>query len=167
MAIHKAGLLSHPQAARWGTIAAAVGLPATLILAWICWHRGFDPVDTAAVVFAWSIAPRVLLTLAWLFLLAGWAARALDPVSARVRAAGRMALSNYLGATLVFTALFDGWGLGLYGLLGRPVLLLLVLVAWTVMLWWSPAWLSRFRLGPIEWLWRSMAAMQLLPLTRK
>jgi uncharacterized protein len=31
------------------------------------------------------------------------------------------------------------------------------------MLGWSQPWLSRFRQGPLEWLWRSLTEWQRLP----
>ena len=39
----------------------------------------------------------------------------------RFAAAGRMAFSNYLGTSLVMTALFYGWGLGLAGRAFLPI----------------------------------------------
>ncbi|WP_420612382.1 DUF418 domain-containing protein [Candidatus Spongiisocius sp.] len=27
-------------------------------------------------------------------------------------------------------------------------------MVWVTQLWWSEAWLDRFRYGPAEWLWR-------------
>jgi uncharacterized protein len=32
------------------------------------------------------------------------------------------------------------------------------------MLLWSQPWLIRFRYGPLEWLWRSLARRQLQPM---
>lgn len=76
----------------------------------------------------------------------------------RVAAAGRMALSNYLGTTILMTFLFHGWGMNLgereYG---HAMLLLFVLLGCTVMLAWSQPWLARFGIGPLERLWRQLA----------
>ena len=70
--------------------------------------------------------------------------------------AGRMALSNYLLHSLVFTLLFYGYGLGLYGELGRAAATLLAFALYTLQLWFSHWWLLRYRYGPMEWLWRSL-----------
>ncbi len=70
---------------------------------------------------------------------------------------GRMALSNYLSQTIVFTTIFFGYGLGLYGRFGRAALVLAVLGMWVVQLVVSPLWLGYFRFGPAEWLWRSFS----------
>jgi len=75
----------------------------------------------------------------------------------RLIAAGRLAFSNYLLTTIVMTAIFYGWGLGLIGLFGEAELTGFMLLGWAMMLAWSKPWLSRFRQGPLEWLWRSLA----------
>lgn len=84
----------------------------------------------------------------------------------RIAAAGRAAFTNYLGTSLLMTAVFYGWGLGLFGKLHRAELLPFALVAWAVMLLWSKPWLERFRYGPFEWIWRSLTYWRLEPLRR-
>jgi len=75
----------------------------------------------------------------------------------RISAAGRAAFTNYLGTSLVASALFYGYGLGLYGRLDRFHAWLVVPLVWLLILAWSKPWLDRFRYGPFEWLWRSLA----------
>lgn len=74
----------------------------------------------------------------------------------RLAAVGRMALSNYIGQSILATFIFYGWGLGLYGHLNRVAQLGVVLLIWTLQLLISPWWLARFRYGPLEWLWRCL-----------
>ena len=74
----------------------------------------------------------------------------------RLAATGRMALSNYLGTSLVMTAIFYGWGLGLFGQVRPAAFPLFLIAAWAVMLLWSKPWLNRFAMGPAEWVWRSL-----------
>ena len=38
---------------------------------------------------------------------------------------------------------------------------------WALMLLWSKPWLDRFRYGPFEWLWRSLARMRLEPMRKR
>lgn len=176
MAMLKGGFLS----ARWtaGQYRAVarhcflLGLPVMLGLGlWVLW-TGFDTVTTFAVVFVWSFPLRIPLTVGWAALIYWLALRRPAPVppagqlARRLEAAGRMALSNYLGSSLLMTALFYGWGLGLFGMVSRAPLYGVVLAMWVVILGWSQPWLRAFRLGPAEWLWRSMAGGRLLPLRR-
>jgi uncharacterized protein len=63
------------------------------------------------------------------------------------------------------TCLF-GWGFGQFGTWRRAALYLLVPLAWGAMLGWSTPWLRRYRHGPLEWLWRSIARLEWQPLAR-
>ena len=134
-----------------------IGLPPMVALALWVMLSGYGTVTTFGVVFAWSFPFRIPLTVGFAALImALLVQRAPGPLLMRVEAAGRMALSNYLGTSLVLAALFYGWGLGLFATLSRAQVYLLVLPIWGLMLLWSRPWLARFRYGPLEWLWRSL-----------
>ena len=70
--------------------------------------------------------------------------------------AGRMALTNYLMQSVICTTLFYGYGFGLYGRVGIAGGIALTLAIYAVEIVWSGWWLSRFRFGPAEWLWRTL-----------
>ena len=76
--------------------------------------------------------------------------------------AGRMALTNYALQCAVFEYLSSPFGLNLklrpYYYAFGAVLLFAIEVAI------SRAWLSRFRFGPLEWVWRSLTYMRWQPL---
>ncbi len=83
----------------------------------------------------------------------------------RLRAVGRMALTNYLtqtvlGVVVLTTLLAD------VNFIDRSAVLLFVLAVWTLQIWWSQAWLSRYQFGPAEWLWRVATYRSLQPLRR-
>ena len=77
---------------------------------------------------------------------------------------GRMALTNYLGQSLVCTWIFNGHGLGLYGKLTPAAFMLGGVALYGAQIAFSRWWLGRFRFGPAEWLWRSMTYGRLHPL---
>ena len=82
-----------------------------------------------------------------------WAARLLRPFSF----AGRMPLSNYLLQTLMGSFVFYGWGLGFWGRASPRVEVLLPIALFLlVQLPLSAWWLSRFRYGPVEYVWRRL-----------
>lgn len=83
----------------------------------------------------------------------------------RLRAVGRMALTNYLTQTL-FGVLILTILLGDNDSVGRAALLLFVFAVWAAQLWWSQAWLGRFLFGPAEWLWRVATYRRGQPLRR-
>lgn len=70
--------------------------------------------------------------------------------------AGRMALTNYLMQSLVCTLIFYGYGLGFFEQLPRAWQPLFVIVLFAMQVAFSHWWLSRFRYGPMEWVWRWM-----------
>jgi uncharacterized protein len=74
--------------------------------------------------------------------------------------AGRMALTNYIAQSVIGTLLFYGYGLGLWGQVGRASQVLGVLVVFALQLAVSHWWLQRFRYGPLEWLWRAFTYAQ-------
>jgi uncharacterized protein len=76
--------------------------------------------------------------------------------TARLAACGRMALTNYLGASVITTTLFYGYGFGLFGSFDRAELYGVVLGVWVAQIAFSGFWLKRYRYGPMEWAWRSL-----------
>ena len=69
---------------------------------------------------------------------------------------GRMALSTYLTQSLVLSFVFYGWGLGWYNRTGPLAGALLGVGLFSGQLFFARWWLTRFRFGPAEWLWRSL-----------
>ncbi|HEX6810831.1 MAG TPA: DUF418 domain-containing protein [Planctomycetota bacterium] len=77
---------------------------------------------------------------------------------------GRMAFTNYVLQTVCCTLFFFGYGLGYYAELSRAQLMLVWLGVSLVQVLASWLWLSRFRLGPLEWAWRSLTYGRWQPL---
>jgi len=90
----------------------------------------------------------------WGRILLGWAA----PL-------GRMAFTNYVMQSVIFSAVFYGWGLGLYGMSAAPALAVGTGV-YAMQVVRSALWLRRYRFGPVEWLWRTMMYGRLQPMVR-
>lgn len=80
---------------------------------------------------------------------------------------GRMPLTNYLMQTLIGMIIFAGWGLGYYGQVG-PALGVAISLAifFVIQVPLSRLWLSKFQMGPIEYLWRVLTYGK-LPSMRK
>lgn len=78
---------------------------------------------------------------------------------------GRMAFTNYLTHSVVCAIFFVG--LGYFGQLERHQLYYVVFTIWAVQLVISPLWLSRFTMGPLEWLWRGLTYGELPALRRE
>lgn len=67
---------------------------------------------------------------------------------------GRTALTNYVLQSVIGTAIFYGWGLGLIGGVRNiyAFMMALGIIIFQVLI--SKWWLNRFRYGPLEWIWR-------------
>lgn len=76
---------------------------------------------------------------------------------------GRMALTNYLMQSVICGFYFYGYGLGHFGM-GRAAQLVFVLIIFGLQIVFSHWWLSRFRYGPMEWLWRGFTYREVPPL---
>jgi uncharacterized protein len=136
-----------------------IGVPPMIALAaWVLW-RGFAPLPTYAVALLWSLPFRIPLAVGWAALILWLLARhRASPFAARLAAAGRLTLSNYLLTSLLMCGIFYGWGFGLFAHVRPALLPLFVIGGWVLMLLWSKPWTDRFALGPVEWLWRSLSA---------
>lgn len=138
----------------WMGIAAG-GLGEAAIAGWTI-RSGFSPTTIFADYMLVSSPFRLVMAAGYaaLIILLGRHGGAL---ARRVAAAGRAAFTNYLGTSLVVSTLFYGYGLGLYGRLDRFQAWLVVPCVWLLIIAWSKPWLDRFRYGPFEWLWRTLA----------
>src|SRR5262249_6563052 len=119
-----------------------------------------------------SVAPHqwgaLGIAVVYLTLLTGWAQTDRAAwLQDRLKAVGRLALTNYLAQTVICTTIFYSFGFGLYATMGRPATLLVVLGVWLLQLLLSPLYLRYFRIGPVEWVWRSLALRRRLPVVRE
>ncbi len=146
-------------------IGFGIGIPAYALLAFLAWNGDFTVPVIMATVMAGPTPFRPLMVVAIAASIMLLTRRG-DALVDRIAAAGRAAFTNYLGTSIVMTGLFYGWGFGLYGTMSRAELWIVVAAMWALMLLWSKPWLERFRYGPFEWLWRSLARWEPQPMRR-
>ena len=107
------------------------------------------------------LGATLLLTGAWFVSVWCWTrSDRFIALRTRVASAGRVSLSAYLSQTLIFTTVFYGYGLGKafqWGPFAVCSFSLMVYLAQLVVCHW---WCQRFRLGPMEWLWRSLTNLR-------
>lgn len=133
------------------------GIPTVLALQWLAAHEWPPRAMFAAIEHGMAL-PHLLMA-------AGYAAALVlvfpclraTMIGRALAAAGRCAFTNYLGTSALMGAIFCGWGLGLGPEVPRAWLPAFVLLGWAAMLVWPRWWLSRFRQGPLEGLWRRLA----------
>ena len=104
------------------------------------------------------------MTLDFLAVLTLWNLRPDTALRRRIRAAGQMALTNYLSQTVLgIVVLRHVFG---FGTLSRADLVLFVAAVWAIQLAWSEPWLAHFRYGPAEWAWRCATYRRVEPWRR-
>jgi uncharacterized protein len=81
-------------------------------------------------------------------------------------AAGRTALTNYLGQSVVCGFFFYSYGLGLFGQLTLAQAVLLAVPIFVGQLIFSTVWLRFFQFGPMEWVWRTLTYWRIQPMRR-
>jgi len=69
---------------------------------------------------------------------------------------GRMAFTNYLTESIIFSTLFYGYGFALMGKVSVAVAVVIGFAVYALQGVFSAHWLRRFRFGPFEWIWRSL-----------
>ena len=85
----------------------------------------------------------------------------------KLRTIGKTALTAYLIQTVIATFIFYGIGLGLFGYVNRAYQLAIMFLIWFVLLILCPRWLSKYQFGPVEWIWRMLTHIKLIPLLRQ
>ena len=140
--------------ARWPLLAAGVLVQAVAIGAMVAASPAARPVVGSLLPSAVRLGGGLvgLFYASVIILVAqrvGW-----DRRLAPFAAVGRLALTSYLLQTVVVTTLLYGYGFGLYGQIREAACLVLLVVIYVANVALATWWLRRFRMGPVEWLWR-------------
>jgi uncharacterized protein len=169
MGLFKAGFFTG-RSPLWVYLALIAGGGATLaLLGVLSWREamagpGVEATGGAAAAVA-SFPLIIALGYASLIILA--TRRGLGLIGRIFAPVGRMAFTNYLAQTLIMSTIFYmPWGPRLYGQVDFAALWPIVGAVWVATLIWSSLWLSRFRMGPLEWLWRTLTYGRRLPLLK-
>ncbi|UCD74589.1 MAG: DUF418 domain-containing protein [Phycisphaerales bacterium] len=171
MALYRLGVFSASRSVRFylALIVAAVlaGLPVTLLGVWLChrndWSLHYSMFQGKQFNY-WASIPVALGWVGLVMLLCRSAG--LEWMKRPLAAVGRTALSNYLFQTVICTTIFFGHGFSLFGRVSRVQQILFVLAIWVVQIVGSSLWMRYFRLGPLEWLWRSLSYWRFQPMLR-
>lgn len=154
-----------PLLRRAAVLGLTIGLPINLAMGFLG-PLGTGTATTPAWVRVAGAAVQIggapVLTVGYLAALALICLRwgSIGPLAA----AGRMALSAYLLQSLLALLAFRSFGL--YDRLGATEALGVVAGIWAVVLAVSMLWMSRFRFGPAEWVWRTVTYGRRQPLRR-
>ncbi|WP_342381563.1 DUF418 domain-containing protein [Myxococcus stipitatus] len=118
-----------------------------------------QPIRTLAEV---AVAATYVSGITLLFQKAAW-----QKVLVLLAPVGRMALSNYLCQSIISVLVFNGYGLQNFGTMRPLTSVLYCLGVFSVQIGVSHLWLSRFRFGPAEWVWRSLTYGKAQPMRKE
>lgn len=174
MALFKWGVLSAARSMKVYAAMAAIGFAVGLPIIWIGLQRDlsvdFHFLQAKFVNSHFNYFGSVFVALGWIgAIMLLCRAGAIAWLTTSLAAVGRMAFTNYLMHTIICTTIFNGRsGLGLakFGELDRAQLLAIVAGIFVAQMIVSPLWLSAFRFGPFESLWRSLTYWRLQPMRR-
>lgn len=148
---------------RMARVGFGIGLP--LSIGGVIIHSVNDwSGDVALIGAVPNIVATIPMALGYVALISLWNQRPESRWHHRLRAVGRMALTNYLTQTAIGLLVLDG--LFDFGSLGRAQIIVFVAAVWALQLAWSEPWLRHFRFGPFEWLWRVATYRRLQPIRR-
>lgn len=162
MGLWKGGMLKGTWRAFWlqrlAGGSALVALPALLALAAWMEAEGFAAAVVGPAALVISAPFDMLLAVSYAALAMAFLTKG-SGLTHRLAMVGRMSLTNYLMTSVILSAIFASWGLGLFGEVTRWQSFALGLVPVAAMLVWSPPWVARLGQGPFERLWRSGARL--------
>jgi uncharacterized protein len=161
MGLMKSGFFrgeSRISAGRVGVIGLAVGLPLEAAAGYLMHAGGYAPQNgpmLAGSIVHFLAVPFVCL--GYIGLLTHLAlSGALAPIVSFIGKGGRMALTVYLGETVIVTTIMYFYGFGRFGSYSRLELIGIAIAVWFGLTVAANLWLRVFRMGPLEWLWRSI-----------
>lgn len=153
--------------ARYAAVAIAgylIGIPINCYTVYMDIRDKFDPVTVSLSGMTYDIERFAVAFAHIAVIMMLCKAGVMKWFTSRLAAVGQMALTNYLFDTVVSTTIFCGWGFGLFGKLERYQLYYVVAAIWAVEFIGSKIWLSHFRFGPAEWVWRSLTYWKRQPM---
>lgn len=137
-------------------LSALVALPGLLLLAAWQVREGFPAALVGPVALVISAPFDMLLALSYAALAMAFLNKD-NGLARRLAMVGRLSLTNYVATSIVLSAIFASWGMGLFGEVTRWQALAIGLIPVAGMLVWSPLWFARLGQGPMERLWRAGA----------
>ena len=156
MALFKMGLLTGQVSTQVYLLLTILGYMSGSAIRFLLDYESLDLGPITNVTTGYNIG-RVLITLGHIGLVGLlFHSRHFIIIKHGLASVGRMALTNYIMQTVISIFLFYGFGFGLYASLERYQLTLVCIGVWLFQVVYSNIWLSYFKHGPIEWIWRSM-----------
>lgn len=171
LALFRTGVLTGARSLGFYAALAAggygMGMAVRGVVLTVQWKAGFYPDPLAGLLWNWGYEfGRVPLTFGALGLvMLLFKSGALGWVAGGLQAIGRLALTNYIGQSIITSILF--YGLGFFDRFGFAQLMGICALVWIGQAVFSLIWLRLFEMGPFEWLLRNLTYGAWRPLPRR
>lgn len=161
MILYRKGILSANKSISYYSKMILIGFGIGLIISLIGLNQSYDSGWSGAYVMSiganYKLISGVFIATGYIgFVMWCFKKGVFKKLQNRLQSAGRMAFTNYIGMSLICSLIFNGHGLALYGTFDRLQQFLVVVSIWVLILIVSPLVLSKYRYGPLEWLWRKL-----------
>lgn len=143
-----------PLLRKTAAVGFSLGVPLSLVYAWsaVEGHPLGTPVHD--ILYLVSVYPMGLAYMAGLCLL--YLKSRNGCLWRWLASPGRMALTNYIGQSVIGMFLFYGTGMGLGAAFGLAQTELIALDVFLLQMLLSRVWLTYCQFGPLEWIWRML-----------
>lgn len=142
----------------------AIGLPASAVYAWSAVNGLPLGLTAHSALYTVGVFPLGLAYMAALCLC--YLHHQGSAIFQILAAPGRMALTNYIGQSVLGMIIFYGIGFGLGANTGLACVTLMAIGVYLLETACSYIWLHYCRFGPLEWLWRMLTYGKKLPLLK-
>jgi uncharacterized protein len=160
LALFRTGVLTGAKSlgfyAKLAVAGYGVGMAVRGVVLTAQWNAGFYPDPVAGLLWNWTYEfSRIPLTFGALGLvMLLFKSGAIGWIAGGLTAIGRLALTNYVGQSVITAILF--YGLGYFDRFGFAQLMGICVLIWIAQGIFSLIWLRIFEMGPLEWLLRNL-----------
>ena len=142
---------------RFGLVFLISGLVISASGLYLSYERLWEGAWSMTVGHQFTYIASFFMALSYISILVFWSTVGLGRrVQNLLKKVGRMAFTNYIMSSIVCTFIFYGHGLGYFAQFDRVQQWGVVLFVWLLMLLLSNWVMSRYRQGPLEFLWRKL-----------
>lgn len=143
-------------------IGLGLGLPIKLLTGYAVTYQSLDT--------AWAMLSMLSNTIGGPLMSLGYIAlfliivRRLPVIVKLLQPVGQMALTNYIMQTVIMLIIF--YGFNLFNRVDAVYFVPIVVAVFIVQVIYSYLWMKVFRFGPLEWLWRTVTYLKIMPIKR-
>lgn len=144
-------------------VGLGIGLPIKILTGYAVTYQSLDTAWAMLSMLSSTIGgPLMSLGYIALFLIIAGKVPAMVKI---LQPVGQMALTNYIMQTVIMMIIF--YGFNLFNRVDAVYFIPIVLAVFAVQVIYSHLWMKVFKFGPLEWIWRTVTYLKILPIKRR